>query len=93
MVKECKWENKFGHVHLTIEEGSLGMVSCGAWLYPCGQKRRRKHSFALKWSKLLPDLKGVAMCIAYCRLKRERHCIKNGNEAKAWPILAGHTAA
>lgn len=36
VVKEHKCENKFGHVQLTPEESSLGMVSCGIWLYPHG---------------------------------------------------------
>lgn len=36
VVKEHKCENKFGHVQLTLEESSLGMVSCGTWLCPRG---------------------------------------------------------
>lgn len=66
------------------------MVSCAAGLYLCGQKRGRKCSFAHKGSRLLPDLKEESRhvyCPVCCRLKRERDCIKNGNEEKAWQYL------
>lgn len=54
VVRGPSRENRFGGLQLTCAEGSLGEVSCGAWLCPWSG---RKDSFAHQWSRLTRDPK------------------------------------